>query len=622
VAKKIISGNEAIALGALSAGVKVITGYPGTPSSEVIGSLWKKNDLEGTHVEWSVNEKVAVEIAAAASWAGYRSLCTMKMSGLNVAYDSLIGFAYSGCHGGLVIYVADDPGVTTGMCEQDTRGFAIMSDLPILEPGTVQECYDFTKMAFELSEATGTPVFVRGVTNVSQSHAKAEIGERKAPPEQELILEKDISKYTKAGAVLCMTQHRNLIARLEKAAEWLTAKGLNHLALGKAGGLGIISVGVTNCYVPEALELARQNGCNLPEENLTLLKLAYSVPFPVVEMKAVLANCSTVLVVEELEPYLEKELYRLAYEMGVKANILGKSNGIFSRIGEYNAGVIVKGLFAACGKELPEVLAQATAEAEKLCTARPIGVCAGCPHRGTFLSINQAIKNKKLKKNQVMVTGDIGCTILGMNPPFHTLWTEVSMGASIPVATGYYYAGIKTPVIATIGDSTFFHAGIPGLINAIQQNVDLTVVILDNGWTAMTGMQVNPGTAKDFQKSGSNRIDIVQVVRGLGVENLYAVDPYDLQETTKAVEEAMGLPGVKVIVCRRECAIEAGRRKVSYGKIKVVEENCNQCKLCITTTGCTAITLGETSIEIDPLQCNGCGICAQVCNRGAIEREG
>lgn len=618
--EKIVGGNEAVALAALHAGVKVVTGYPGTPSSEVIGSLWKMDNLEGTQVEWSTNEKVAFEVASAAAWSGHRALCTMKMSGLNVAYDSVIGIAYSGCTGGLVLYVTDDPGVTTGMCEQDTRGFALMSDMPMLEPASVEESYELVKFAFELSEAIQSPVFVRSVTNVAQSHGVVKVEERTLPSTKKPLPAKDIGKYTKAGAAICMIQHRRLIESLEHAGQFIAEKGLNKVSLTEEeGGLGVITVGVVNGYLEEGLEIAGRFGCNA--NAISTLRLVNTIPFPVQEVHAILKHCKTVLVLEELEPHLEKGVYIEAHKLGVEVRIVGKLDGTLSRIGEYNASHVVKGLVSALELTMPEGFLQVSGEAEKKAAARPITTCAGCPHRGAFMAINQAIKSAGYKKDEVMVTGDIGCTILGMNPPFHTLWTEVSMGASIPLAQGFVYSGIETPVIATIGDSTFFHGGIPGLINALQHQINMTVVILDNGWTAMTGMQVNPGTSPDFQKSGSRQLDLAQIISGLGVEHLSIVDPYDLEMTTTAVQKALALPGVKVILARRECAIQALRRKIKYDKVTVDNEKCNTCKLCINITGCPAIELGDESIVIDYSQCNGCSLCVQVCNRSAIVRE-
>ncbi|ATW27818.1 thiamine pyrophosphate-dependent enzyme [Candidatus Formimonas warabiya] len=618
--KKIVSGNEAVAYAALRSGVNVITGYPGTPSSEVIGSLMKMGKIEGTKIEWSTNEKVAVEIAATAAWAGKRSLCTMKMSGLNVAYDSLIGIAFSGCIGGMVIYVCDDPGVTTGMCEQDTRGFALMSDMVMLDPKSVQESYDFIKYAFELSEEIQYPVFVRSVTNVAQSHSSVDIEERVMPNLDAPVVKKDINKYAKAGAVMCMNQHRELIDGLQKAAAILEKKGINKLALaGAKGGIGLITTGVCNGYIDEALDIAAEYGCKI--DNLSTLRVSASVPYPVKEIQDLLRHCAIVVVVEENDPYIEREAYVQAHTIGVNTKIIGKLDKTLSRVGSFSAIHAAKALCKACNVELPAEAIEYGKEAAAKCTARPITCCAGCPHRGTYMAINKAVKNAKYKKEEVIVTGDIGCTILGMNPPFNTVWMEISMGASIPCAHGFVYAGVDKPVIATIGDSTFFHGGMPGLINAIQHNMNMTAIIMDNGWTAMTGMQVNPNTAHEFQVEGCKNVDLVNVVKGMGVDNLFVVDPYNLAETTAALDQALALPGLKVIVARRECAIQANRRKVKYALITVDYDKCNSCKSCINTTGCPAITLGENGIIIDPKQCNGCGLCAQTCNKSAIVRE-
>lgn len=620
MAKRIISGNEAVAYAALRSGVNVITGYPGTPSSEVIGSLLKMGKLDNTEIEWSTNEKVAVEIAATASWAGKRTLCTMKMSGLNVAYDSLIGIAFSGSIGGMVVYVCDDPGVTTGMCEQDSRGFAVMSDMVMLEPASVKETYDLVKYAFELSEQIKYPVFVRSVTNVAQSHGPVEIEERVMPNLDVPVVKKDINKYAKAGAVMCMNQHRDLIAGLMKAADFIEAKGINKLTLvGEKGGIGMITAGVTNGYVDETLEIAAKYGCKV--QDVSTLRVSASIPYPVKEIQALLQHCATVVVVEENDPYLEREAYVQAHTIGADTKIIGKLDKTLSRVGSFSAIHGAKVLLKACNIELPAEIIEHGQNAAAKSAARPITCCAGCPHRGTYMAINKAIKNAKFKKEDVIVTGDIGCTILGMNPPFNTVWMEIAMGASIPCAHGFVYAGVDKPVIATIGDSTFLHGGMPGLINAIQHNMNMTVIIMDNGWTAMTGMQINPNTAPEFQLDGCKNVDLVNVVKGMGVENLFVVDPYDLAETTAALDQALALSGLKVIVTRRECAIQANRRKIKYSKISVDYDKCNSCKLCINVTGCPAIEPGENGIVIDPKQCNGCGLCAQVCNKSAIVRE-
>jgi len=619
---KILTGNEALALGALKAGAKVLTGYPGTPSSGALGSLLALGPdhpwLKDRWVEWSTNEKVAFEIATGAAWAGHRALCTMKMSGLNVAYDSVISIAYSGTNGGLVIYVADDPGVSAGMAEQDSRGFALMSDLPMLEPSSVAQAYEMVQVAFDLSERTQAPVFLRLVMSIANSHAPVRVEEPAPPPQREPILEKDIAKYTKAGSAICLAQHRELIARLEKAGDIIDELGLNRLQLSeKPGGLGIVASGVVASYLEEGFETATSFG--FEREAASLLLVAATNPFPSRDVRALLSHCDTVLVLEELEPHIERGIYVEAQRMGFRGRIAGKLDGLFSRVGEYGVSHVVQGLGAALELTIPEDLFRGHEEAEALAAQRPITVCAGCPHRGTYMAINQAIRKLRLKKDEVMVTGDIGCTILGMNPPFDTVWNEISMGASISLAQGYVYAGVETPVIATIGDSTFFHGGIPGLINAIQNQVPLTLIIMDNGWTSMTGMQVNPGTADAFQQPGSQRVDIARIIPALGVEQFYIIDPFDMDQSTATVQKCLTLPGVKVVLARQECAIPAMRQGRMAGQVRVEPDNCNLCELCIMVTGCPAIDMGEDTIIIDPVLCYGCGLCAQVCQRDAIE---
>jgi len=617
--KRILSGNQAVALGALRAGVKVVTGYPGTPSTGCLAHLLTM-DLPERHVEWSTNEKVAFEIAAGAAWAGHRAMCTMKMSGVNVAYDALISIAYSGTNGGLVIYVADDPGVSAGMAEQDSRGFAMMSHLPMLEPATPAEAFELVRTAFELSEAVGSPVFLRLTTAVSLGHVVVEVGEPIPPREIELILEKDIARYTKAGAAICQQQHRDLIERLERAGAWVHNRKLNVLELaGEPGGLGIVAAGAVNAYLNEALALAAGKRV----DDVSKLRLSTTIPFPWEETKRLLKHCGTILVLEELEPHVERAVYVAAQRLGFDGPIVGKLDGTLSPIGEYGVTEILAGL-QACGLwsvEAPQATSHDPQAAEAFPAPRPITVCAGCPHRGTYLAIDAAIEKAGYAKDDVMVTGDIGCTILGMNPPFDLLWNEVSMGSSVGLAQGYVHAGLETPVIATIGDSTFFHGGIPGLINAIQHRVPLTLVVMDNGWTAMTGMQVNPGTDNAFQEDG-RRIDLERVIRGLGVERFFVVDPYDLAETTGALAECLKHSAdVSVVLARRECAIQAARRGARHGTTTVNPEKCVLCKQCLRVTGCPALSLGESSIRIDPTLCNGCGLCVSFCPTGALKWE-
>ncbi|HUX01972.1 MAG TPA: thiamine pyrophosphate-dependent enzyme, partial [Phycisphaerae bacterium] len=462
-------------------------------------------------------------------------------------------------------------------------------------------------------------------------------------------------------------------ARLERAGEVIREMGLNQLQLAPpstlgeqprntqhatrntqhatrnpqpATRLGIIASGVVASYLDEGFEIAARFG--LDPDAVSVLRVVATHPFPAAEVRELLRHCDTILVLEELEPHIERGVIVEAHRLGFGGRIVGKLDGPQSsavgprpsavgprpsavgprlsavgldRVGEYGVAQVVHGVGEALGLPIPEDLFQGNGAAEQLAARRPITVCAGCPHRGTYMAINQAIRKLRLKKDEVMVTGDIGCTILGMNPPFHTVWNEVAMGASVSLAQGYVHAGVETPVIATIGDSTFFHAGIPGLVNAVQHQVPLTLIIMDNGWTAMTGMQVNPGTAEPFQPPGGRSVDIARLVPALGVEHFFVIDPFDLGASAATIQEALTLPGVKVVLSRRECAIQAQRRGLKAGKVRVIPENCNLCKLCITRTGCPAIAIGEDAVLIDPALCYGCTLCAQVCNREAIEKE-
>ncbi len=616
---RIMTGNEAVARGALRAGVKVATGYPGTPSTGCIAHLLTL-DLPKRHVEWSTNEKVAFEIASGAAWAGHRALCTMKMSGVNVAYDALISIAYSGTNGGLVIYVADDPGVSAGMPEQDSRGFALMSYLPMLEPATPAEAYELVQRAFDVSEVTGAPVFLRTTTAIALGHAEVDAESPRAPAEIEPILEKDITRYTKAGSKICKDQHQASIDRLVRSGEYVQSMGLNRLTLASSeGGTGIVCVGAVNAYLPEALERVSMDA-------ISLLEVRTTVPFPWDETQRLLEHCEQILVLEELEAHAERAVSVAAQQSGFSGAIIGKMNGPLSPIGEVGVTEILAGLNAA-GLVLPqgssESVSQSNAEGVAILPAkRPITVCAGCPHRGTYLAVDAAIQRAGFTKDDVMVTGDIGCTILGMNPPFDLLWNEVSMGSSISLAQGYVHAGVRTPVIATMGDSTFFHGGIPGLVNAIQHQVPMTLVVMDNGWTCMTGMQVNPGTHDGFQ-GGGRRVDLEAVIRGLGPDHMHVVDPFDLEATTDAVHLGLQSDGVTVVLAQRECAIQSSRRKVRVGTTTIDAEACILCKRCLNVTGCPALQIresesGSPSMHIDFSQCTGCGLCASFCPTGAI----
>jgi len=610
--QKILSGNEVLAWSVLEAGVSVAAGYPGTPSTEALATLIKISKDYPIHVEWSTNEKVAFEIAAATSWTGKRSLATMKMSGMNVAQDSIASIAYSGVNGGLVIYVADDPAAHAGMPEQDTRLLAKFLNIPLLDASCPRDMHDLLIFAYELSEKVNAPVILRSTTPVAHSYAPVEIGEYKAI-DRIPTFEKDIAKYTKAGSAICITQHKQTLDRLKAANDFIVLNNLNKLQISNNSDLGIIVSGVAVEYVNEIKEKY-----NL---DFSILTVKAPYPYPDKEIKELFNQNKKILVVEELEPFIEEIALQNAYESSYGGKIYGKKDGYFQRYGEYSVESVFSVLERITNesknkKEKPSF--NLAIEAQKKSVKRPITFCPGCPHRGTFLAIEKAAKKLKKKKSDLLVTGDIGCTILGMNPPFNLCQTEVSMGSSIGLAQGFYHSGIDKIIIATIGDSTFFHGGIPQLINAYQHDANITVIILDNEWTAMTGFQVNPGTPYQNEYKA---VSIENIVKGIGITPI-VVDPYNLDETIDAIYNSIQKEGTKVIIAKRECALQSMRRIGKVGEVKIDPEACIGCMICVNTLACSSLVIDYDikKVHIDQVTCNGCGLCVEVCPTNAIKK--
>jgi len=611
--KELLTGNEAIAEGIIESGTEVVTGYPGTPSTEVLLTLLPQEKKLGIHIEWSTNEKVAFEIAAGAAWAGKRALVTMKMSGVNVAADSLASVAYSGCTGGLVIFVADDPGVSAGMPEEDSRYYAKSMVVPMLDLASQQECLDYVKVAFDISEKIGGPIFLRSTTDISHVASDVEIGKKLKLEKREAHFERDIAKYTKAGAAWCIAQHQDALGRLAEASKisdsYITESGIkiNETHFEDSIKQGVIYAGAVEGNFKEALEKY-----NL---KLSWLKIGMVHPLPEERIRKFLEKVDRVLVLEELDPLIEAEVIRIAYSLNKKVEILGKFDKTLPLIGNYSFKKIKNALEVLLKTKLEFGQDSNILEkAKELEVKRPTSFCIGCPHRGTYFALNKAIKNLKYKKDEIIITGE-------------SCWTEVAMGASIGLAQGFKWAGIKKPVIATIGDSTFFHAGIPPLINAVYHKVNLTVIILDNGWTAMTGFEENPGTIP-IKENDNFRVDIEKICRGCGIKKLDIIDPYEpeqaIEKIMKAVDYPGVYPGVSVIISRQECALQAKRRKVKLPKFRVDVDKCTGCRLCLNSLACPAMVFhpkdanSKAYMEITSA-CFGCGLCEFTCPVGAIE---
>ena len=569
--KQLMLTNQAIARGAWEAGVKVLSAYPGTPSTEIAENFAKLNNI---YAEWAPNEKVAVEVAVGASIAGARSMACMKHVGLNVAADPLFTVAYTGISGGLVIVVADDPGMHSSQNEQDSRYYARSAHVPMLEPSSAQEAKEFVKLAYELSEKYDTPVLLRETTRVAHSHGLVELGER---------AEVGVKPYEKSAQKYVMMP-ANAIKRHEvvEARDKALAKAVNEMEINRAEytnekEIGVVCSGVVYEYVKEALP------------NANVFKVGTVYPLPVEAVRAFSKRVSRLIVIEELEPYMED-----AFKA---AGIACEGKEIFSLQGELS---VLKILEKFQSVEVP---------ACESVPSRPPVMCAGCPHRGVFYVLN------KLK---LTVNGDIGCYTLGAVPPLSSVDTCVCMGASIGMAHGFKKATDgNSHNVAVIGDSTFLHSGVTGLINAVYNQSGITLIILDNSTTGMTGHQQHPATGKNLMGENAPIVLLDELCRACGVKDLQIVDAYDVNAVEKAVKSATANSEVSVIIAQRPCALLDKKSQ----KPKVVVHDCKNCGKCMKL-GCPAISKGEKGIVIDKSQCVGCEVCVQVCPFHCIEKEG
>ncbi|MFG1519644.1 MAG: indolepyruvate ferredoxin oxidoreductase subunit alpha [Thermoplasmataceae archaeon] len=599
--------NEAIARGAVEAGVKIATTYPGTPSSEVGDTLSLISKKFGMKFQFSVNEKVAIETAFAASISGLRSMVFMKHVGLNVASDPFMSTAYTGVRAGMVVMTADDPSMYSSQNEQDNRHYADLAHVPMIEPSNPQEAKDFLLQAFDLSEKFQLPVLFRTTTRVSHMRGLVKLGEVKKDLADTGVFVKDVHKF------VCLpsnsyTLKEKLIEKIHRLKEEADRSQMNRIEHNGNGKYGIITSGAAyNSVMDVVTEYALDSD---------ILKLGFTNPIPEKIIGDFITNHRNIIIVEELDPYLEYKIRTLAQMHGLDSRIYGKLDGFFSESHEFTPDTVANSLSKIIGFTVQDI-----PKGKLDLPPRPPVLCPGCPHRAAYYAVKRAVK--MMNKPDTIFASDIGCYSLGVYDPYEEADTMISMGSSIGMANGFAMS-TKQKVVAFIGDSTFFHSGIPPLINAVHNKLNILVMVLDNGTTAMTGQQPNPG--EKFNSLGEElpSIAIEDIVRSLGVKNVQVVDPYDLKESLKAITSALKEDSVSVIISRRECAILRDKEMQKSGKIltyTVDQDKCGKCMNCVENFSCPALFIENREIKIDANLCDGCGVCAEpyVCPFQAIE---
>ena len=576
--KKLMLGNAAVAQGAYEAGVNLVSSYPGTPSTEITENIVKYPEI---FVEWAPNEKVAAEVAIGASIAGGRAMSCCKHVGLNVMADPVFTVSYIGANGGLVFAVADDPGMHSSQNEQDSRHYAKASKTMMLEPSDSNECKEFTKQAFALSEQFDIPVFVRLTTRVSHSQSLVEICERDDVPVKDY--KKDVSKHVMMPAN-AIKRHVYVEERHQKLVTYAENCDLNTVE-DNGSKIGVICAGIDYQYAKEALQ-----------DKVNYLKLGMVYPLPEKLIKDFAKKCDKVYVIEELDPFIEEHCKALGID------VIGKD--AFTMLGEYTPEMIAKAILGEEGKERVELSAPIP--------ARPPVLCPGCPHRATFYV---------LKKLGLTVSGDIGCYTLGAIAPLDSVDTTICMGASVSAAHGMAKVRgeeFNKKLVSVIGDSTFIHSGITGLIDIVYNKGANTVIILDNSITGMTGHQDNPTTGKTIRGELTKQVNLITLCKSVGVDRVVVCDPFDVKQFEKVVREETNANEPSVIIAQRPCAL---LKSVKYEGKCVISDKCRKCKLCMKL-GCPAISIDKDGVvKIDASQCNGCGLCVGVCPFSAIEKE-
>jgi len=602
----VLLGNEAIARGVIEAGVQVVAAYPGTPSSEVVASLAQVAKETGQHVEWSTNEKVAFECATGASFLGCRAFSAMKNVGLNVAMDPLMVVNLMGVEAGFVFLVADDPNCWSTQNEQDARVLAHAAEIPCLEPSSVQEAKDMTVYAYELSEKLNRVVMLRTVTRLSHSRKLVKLGP--------LHTDKPSPQYHGLKSSFpALPMHRLLHEEQSRWQEVLSDCPFNSLELKTGARVGIITAGNVTNYVREAISFLQL------ESDISLLKIGVINPLPVDLMKSFLGAHEIVLVFEEIEPLIEKHSKVLSCDLTTRPQLIGKLSGDLEVPGEMSTEKVAKVIAKALGLSAGTLSNPASSEKSELLLNRNTVLCAGCPHSGTFYAIRKAIRKQKVR---TLIAGDVGCYGLGVFPPYNLFDTHLCMGASIGVGNGFAAAGYLGSIVCVLGDSTFNHSGIPALVNAVVNKHNITVIILDNAITAMTGHQTSPGTGLTASGDHTKKIDLAGLVKACGVDHVTIADPFQIDSMVASIKAAVSYEGPSVVIARGDCAIMSARRQGAKKEIwHIDEEKCNSCSVCVNLLYCPALIKGEDSYFIDQTICAGCGLCAQVCPQHAIERE-
>ena len=604
--KMLLLGNEAIARGAIEAGVAVATTYPGTPSSEISLNFFQISQESDLYFEYSTNEKVALEVAAAAANSGVRSMCVMKHVGMNVAADVLMTLAYIGVKAGLVIITADDPFMFSSQNEQDNRYYAAISGLPLLEASSVEEAGEMVGFAFDLSEKLCEPVIFRTTTRLNHASevvALGKIKKRKTKGD----FKKDPFNYVTVPAV-ARKLHAKLLENFKHAEKISETSGYNFIT-GK-GNLGIICNGVSYNYVCDAV-----TDLNM-EDRIKILRIGFSHPMPANLIKDFLKECKKALIVEEGEPYMEERVKALAQEDGLTLPIRGKGKDLFSHLYEFNPGLVRQCLakYFDVPYTLPETVdfSDFPADIPEI-PQRPPNLCAGCSHRATYYAVKKAAEGL-----ETIYPTDIGCYTLGLLPPLSMADFLICMGSSVGTSCGFSKVTDKK-VIGFIGDSTFFHSGIPGLINAVFNNHNFTLIILDNGTTAMTGHQPNPGVdMKKLKLQGFGHVSIEDIVRGIGVSHVTVIKPYNIKKSIEAVKKSLNYKGVSVVISKQMCTLYAKSLKMLKALPFYISDKCKNHRTCVNELACPAFYIQDERVKIDPDICVGCSICAQICPENAI----